>query len=113
MIMRLLLICYFFIFSFNGFAENYNYPFSSADRDPFVSLLNDKGELAIKKPAQESVADITLQGIMFFGNEGTVIINNDMYHTGDTIGKYKIIKIETNGITVTDNNQEHFIPWGG
>jgi hypothetical protein len=107
---------FLFILFFSNLAsvalgENFIYPFGNADRDPFYPLLTDKGIILIKKATD--ITALVLQGIMFSNTDASVIIKNEIYHEGDFVDKYKIIKITTSGITITDNTQEYFIKWEG
>ena len=92
--------------------DKYIYPYTASDRDPMQPLINERGEIVIKVETS-GVTDIVLQGIMFSEIESTVIINNEIYRQGDTIGNKKLIKIEPNGVIIESEGKEYFLNWGG
>lgn len=119
--MRKLTAFIFLMVFFNtAMAEDFKYPYKQSDeREPFTSLLTDKGEstLMVKQEKEKEVVKpveeaIVLQGIIFSADGATVIINNEMYHEGDSFGKYTIKQIAPDGIIAASDGQEHFIKWG-
>ena len=92
-------------------AESFQYPYTPGERDPFTPLVNDRGDVVIREEA--GISDIVLQGIMYSPGSSTVVINNDIFHEGDFIGKHKLKKIKPNGVIMISGGEEYFIKWEG
>jgi len=70
-------------------------------RDPFSGKIYS---------GESSGAKLKLSGILWDAKNPQVIIDGDMMKVGDTIGKYRIIKIEQNKVIVNDGVQDKELP---
>lgn len=98
--------------SLSVLAEEFKYPYTAGERDPFAPAVNERGDIVIREAAS-GLSDITLQGIMYSPGASAVVINKDIYREGDYIGKYHIKKIDQNSVTLENDGKEYFIKWGG
>ena len=90
----------------------YQYPYGMVtDRDPMYPLINERGEILIKK--EKGIGDILLQGIVFSGDESYVIINREFLRTGDQFEGYRIMDIEQFGIYLEKDGEVHYLKWEG
>ena len=108
---KFLLLIILLVCGLTLFAEEFKYPHAAGERDPFTPLVNDRGDVVIHEDT--GINDIVLQGIMYSPDSSTVVINNEIYRTGDFIGKHKLKKIEPNGVFIVSGGQEYFIKWEG
>ena len=88
---------------------NYN------NRDPFVPLLDEKGNIRkdFKKPAAQIVLPkVSLQGITKLGDTLYAMIDGELLKEGQTIKDMLIVKVEQDKVLVRygDNNFE--LKWG-
>lgn len=79
------------MYSYAGFAQ-YQYPFTTRERDPFSPLISKGGRVLI---TQESVvSNFILKGIIYSDNHSLAIINDEVLKENDRIGNYIVLKIE-------------------
>ncbi|MGB2705658.1 MAG: hypothetical protein WBC74_02210 [Candidatus Omnitrophota bacterium] len=70
-------------------------------------------ETAPLLPAYVTLAEVNesikVSGIMYTPKKPLVVINDSIWGEGDTVGKFKIIKIERNFIKVDSNGQDFIV----
>lgn len=60
------------------------------------------------KPAEElNDAKFSLEGITFDSKNPTAIVNGDVYQTGSTLGPYKVKRILSDSVVLTDGVEDH------
>lgn len=98
------------IFSIVALAESYE---ASGKRDPFVPLVLDEKESVRGLYGIETLDDLTIEGIVFDPNHGSVaIVNGEIVHEGDGRDNLKVIKIQSNGVLFEINEIKQFKPFG-
>lgn len=91
-------------------AEDYKYPYSATqDRDPFLPLVNERGQILIAE--EKEMSDILLEGIIYSPQDSTAIINSEPFKEGDIFGDYKIIKIEPSKVLLRKDGEEFILKW--
>ena len=102
----------FIVLAFSAGAEEAKYPYSPfTDRDPLYPLVNERGDILVKE--KREVGDIIIQGIIYSGDNSSVIINNEIFYQGDVYEEYTIKKIEPGGIIFEKDGGEYFLKWEG
>ena len=95
-----------------GFALEFQYPYKAfVDRDPLNSLINNRGEITIKRPTE--MGDLLLQGILYAEEGNTAIINNELLKEGDILEGYTIKKIESRRVIFEKDGKEYILKWEG
>jgi type II secretory pathway component PulC len=90
--------------------EGYQYPYSALkERDPFRPLISDNGDILIREKREQG--NFLIQGIIYSGQESTVVINNEIYTAGDIIDGYTIKKIEPYEVIFDKDGIESVVQW--
>lgn len=64
-------------------------------RDPFVALVAEDGRILEPPLRKANAGNIELEGIMYDPKGVSyTVINTEVYKAGDTIGEYRILRIE-------------------
>jgi len=91
-------------------ARAYEYPYTAlTERDPLKPLVNESGQILIKK--NEQFGGFSLQGIMYSALGSSVVINNAIYEQGDTVGGYLIKRIEEFQVILEKDEQQFYLKW--
>jgi len=78
-------------------------------RDPMTPLIGPDGLLAFDKSSANPL-DINIEGIMVdSGGDSVVIINGEVYKTGDTINDANIVQILNDRILLVQEDEEKTI----
>ena len=76
-------------------------------RDPMQSLVNGDGRVLQTSGFHQGLA---LQGIIWSGDFKRVLIDNEFYSEGDTVGPYRILEIKKEGFAAEFEGKKIFIP---
>ncbi len=83
--------------------------FKIVDRKPFYQLINTIRMPSLTAQAPENVDPLNIQGVMSNTSGNLVLINGQVYQTGDTVDGAKITKINLDSIIVMTNGTEKTI----
>ncbi len=79
-------------------------------RDPFMPLVTKEGKIAFGYGTIRSIEDIRLEGIVYDpSGDSIAVINGMVLKENDTIGNIKLIKIESDKVSLLFNQTEHVI----
>ena len=76
-------------------------------RDPIRPLIDEKGEIVSSMGLQGGLA---VQGIIWSGASSMVVVDDQLYKQGDTVGPYTIRQVLPNGVVVQQADQTLLIP---
>ena len=80
-----------------------------ARRDPMQPLIDTKGNVISSSGTR---GELVVQGIIWSEAFKTVLIDDEFYGEGDTVGSYRILEIRSNGFFAQDaSNKKIFIPY--
>lgn len=93
-----------FLFSLSFAEKKFVYD-SKGKRDPFIPLVTSEGNIVEIEP-EEEIPGINLEGIIYDPNgESYAIVNKMVVKTQDTIGDYKVFKIESERILLLKDKE--------
>ena len=76
-------------------------------RDPFFPLVDANGRVLMVCEDTTKVGDLQLEGILWDSEEDSfVIINGEIFAEGESIGDFRVIKIEKTQVTLSRNNEK-------
>jgi len=79
-------------------------------RDPFIPLVTKEGKIAFGYGTIRSIEDMRLEGIVYDpGGDSIAVINGMVLKENDTIGNIKLIKIESDKVSLLFNQTKHVI----
>lgn len=76
-------------------------------RDSMQSLIDSNGKIVIPQGLNNT---LVVQGIIYSKDLNLVLINDQFYHPGDTVGSYKILEVRADGVSVQQEGKTLFIP---
>ena len=76
-------------------------------RDPMRPLVDQEGNLVASVGYQ---GGLSVQGIIWSDDRPLVVVDDELFAKGATVGPYTITDIQPNGITVTQGSEAKFIP---
>ena len=76
-------------------------------RDPMRPLVDSRGELVTSTGLQGGLA---VQGIIWSADRPLVVIDDELFGKGDTIGTYTIVKIRSDGVIAQRGTEVVFVP---
>jgi len=86
-----------------SFSEQYKYPFSEENRDPFSPLVSKSG--VVLMPRGIGFIGLDLKGIIYSDKGAVAIINDEVLRDGDSIGDYTIVQIEEKRVILEKGNE--------
>ncbi len=76
-------------------------------RDPFIPLVDKSGNLLPEFRPAGSQIELNLEGIVFSDKgDSYALISGEVLRAGDSIGDYKVIKIERNKVVLNRAGEE-------
>jgi len=83
---------------------------ATGTRDPFMPLVTKDGKIVSGYAATKSIEDIRLEGIVYDSEGGSIaIINGEVLKEDDMIGNIKVIKIESDKVSLLFNQKEYVV----
>lgn len=80
-------------------------------RDPFVPLVTLTSKDSTGLMGVESVDELSIEGLVYDSKNGSiVVINGSVLKEGDEVSGVKVLKIKTDGVTLSLNGVETFKP---
>ena len=91
------------------------YPYDAlTSYDPFVSLINERGQLTIQEiDTEKGLGSFKLQGIIYSGEGSQAVINNEIKKQGDMVGSFKIKSIDQEKVVMEKDNEEFILKLEG
>ena len=109
----LFVICLFIVVTYSVYEVNaqevgiFVYD-ASGNRDPFVPLVTESGELIVTYGVINSIKDVILEGILYDDKgESVVIMNGLVLKENDRVGKIKIKSIMYDRVVLLFEEEEH------
>lgn len=75
----------------------------SQERDPFMPLVDFQGRLLIARDIE--IEGLSLDGIIFSEDKPVAIISGEVLAEGQSIGKYRVLKVEKNKVTLEGRDE--------
>ena len=76
-------------------------------RDPLRPLVNESGNVIFSAGLHDG---LLVQGIIYSSELKTALVDDRFYGEGDSVGPYKILRIERNGFYAEGPEGEVFVP---
>ena len=79
-------------------------------RDPFIPLVTKEGKIAFGYGTIRSIEDIRLEGIVYDpSGDSIAVINGMVLKENDTIDNIKLLKIQSDKVSLLFNKTKHVI----
>lgn len=94
-------------FILNALAEGESFVYDDkGQRDPFVAMVTTAGAL-VTYDSDLTVGDLILEGVVVDASgKNAAIINGKVVASGDTVGAYKVVSVDAEGVTVIQGDKE-------
>ena len=79
-------------------------------RDPMKPLIDSTGNIVNPAGLQEGFEGLAIQGVISSKEFKAVLVDNQFYLEGQTVGPYKILEIRPDGFLAQTTNGNVFIP---